>query len=344
MKKTTYTALLILLLPVLVWAGYYDNVLNLYGDALKNGLRTLISTNTNSSYDNAKLFMFQTADNVNGTVRCIYTGHVYSISGSYNGSSDPNTEHTYAQSWFSSSQSSVKKADVHHLFPSRMQANSARGNLPLANVANHSTAEIFYSNEPWQSYRGGDGFGHTVWEPAPQSKGNVARALMYFYVRYNDPLIQGGVNMLPTLMVWHLEDPVDNAEITRNQAVYSYQNNRNPFVDHPEFVNRIWNPTSADDPLQVPVPQFVINSAYPNPFSASLTLSISSEKSQQLSLQVYNLRGQMIREEELSVAPGESSYIWDGRNASGDEATTGVYFIRAYSPGQESRIRVLKQN
>lgn len=344
MKKTYSVTLLLLLLPLVVFAGYYDNVMNLSGDQLRNALRTLISTNTNSSYDNAKLFMFQTADNVNGTVRCIYTGHVYNISGSYNGSSDPNTEHTYAQSWFSSSQSSIKKADVHHLFPTRMQANSARGNLPLANVASYSSSEVFYANEPWQSYRGNDGYGHTVWEPAPQSKGNVARALMYFTVRYNDGLIQGGVNMLATLMQWHAQDPVDASEQARNQAVYQYQNNRNPFVDHPEFVNRIWNPTSAEDPLEIPVPQFMIASAYPNPFADDASIAFVAKETLPLSVSIYNLRGQLMREEELVLRAGNSEYVWDGKDSRGTETAAGIYFLRARSGRDTQVIKLNRSN
>lgn len=342
MKKTYSVTLLLLLLPLVVFAGYYDNVMNLSGDQLRNALRTLISTNTNSSYDNAKLFMFQTADNVNGTVRCIYTGHVYNISGSYNGSSDPNTEHTYAQSWFSSSQSSIKKADVHHLFPTRMQANSARGNLPLANVASYSSSEVFYANEPWQSYRGNDGYGHTVWEPAPQSKGNVARALMYFTVRYNDGLIQGGVNMLATLMQWHAQDPVDASELARNQAVYQYQNNRNPFVDHPEFVNRIWGPVDNTDELMVGIAPLSIARVYPNPFRENLTVEVESDKAGSMTTSIFNLKGQLVYSSSVALPAGKNEVVVDDLDANRAALPAGVYLIRMEKDGYTATVRTLR--
>mgnify|MGYP001017648384 FL=1 len=84
--------------------GYYNPVQGLTGTTLKNALHDLIDNNTYSSYDGAKLFLFQELDNNNGVVRCVYTGQDFSISSSYDGSSNPNTEHSYAQSWFTSSE------------------------------------------------------------------------------------------------------------------------------------------------------------------------------------------------------------------------------------------------
>jgi len=75
-------------------AEYYDSVINLTGQNLFNGLRTLISNNTNTSYDASKVVLFQTLDNVGGNVTCVYTGQVYNVGYNYTGSTNPNTEHT----------------------------------------------------------------------------------------------------------------------------------------------------------------------------------------------------------------------------------------------------------
>ncbi|MDZ4182257.1 MAG: endonuclease, partial [Candidatus Cloacimonadaceae bacterium] len=248
-------------------AGYYDNVINLTGQELYLGLRALISTNTYSSYDGAKVYLFQTLDNVNGYVRCIYTGHNYNVGYSYTGSTNPNTEHTYAQSWFSSPQTSIKKADLHHLFPSNSVVNSSRGNYPLFTVANHASANVYYNDTPWQSYRGNSNNGYTVFEPADETKGNIARALLYFNTRYNDPLTQQNVFMTPDLVAWHYQDPPDAIEIARNQGIYTFQGNRNPYIDHPEFVGRIWGGSSNDDPSAPNASSIVFRSVYPNPFT-----------------------------------------------------------------------------
>ncbi|MDD4100728.1 MAG: hypothetical protein PHT47_06500, partial [Candidatus Cloacimonetes bacterium] len=85
---------LIIMLSLLLWslsADYYDSIGNLNQQALLLALRNLIDTNTNSSYDGSKDYLFQELDNVNGTVKCIYTGQVYTINSSYNGQSNPNT-------------------------------------------------------------------------------------------------------------------------------------------------------------------------------------------------------------------------------------------------------------
>lgn len=89
--------------------SYYSSATGLTGIALKNALHNIIDNNTNSNYDDAKLELFQELDNTNGVVRCVYTGKDYLINSSYNGSSDPNTEHTFAQSWFGTSETNIKK-------------------------------------------------------------------------------------------------------------------------------------------------------------------------------------------------------------------------------------------
>lgn len=223
--------------------GYYNPVSGLTGTALKTGLHDLIDSNTYSSYDGAKTFLFQELDNNSGVVRCVYTGRDYTINSSYNGSTDPNTEHTYAQSWFGTSEESIKKADVHHLFVTNSSVNSSRGNLPFDVVT--TTTSTFPVYNGYVSKRGTNSTGDDVFEPADQHKGNLARALLYFSVRYNMTLSQGGVDMLETLITWHNADAVDAAELARNTAVYAHQGNRNPFVDHPEYVAQIWGGAAA---------------------------------------------------------------------------------------------------
>ncbi len=321
----------------LAQGSYYDNVISLSGQPLYNALHNLISTNTYSSYDGAKTFLFQTLDNVNGAVTCVYTGQVYPVSSGYNGSSNPNTEHTYAQSWFNSNVASdaVKKADLHHLFPTNSVVNSSRGNYPLFTVASHAAATVYYNDTPWQSYRGFSLGNQLVFEPCDESKGDIARALLYFNVRYYDTLTQQGVNMLPDLVAWNLADPPDAREIARNNAIHGFLGNRNPFVDHPEFVNRIWG-VASDDPLETTPPQSLrLNQAYPNPFSDSVSLNVESKVAALTDVAVYNSRGQKIRSWSQSLSQGSSEIRWDGRDDRSQRQARGVYLIRI-SSGQAS--------
>lgn len=335
--------MLLLIVAISLNADYYDTVISLTGQSLYNGLRTLISNNTNSSYDSSKDVLFQTLDNTGGNVTCVYTGQVYNVGYNYNGSSNPNTEHTYAQSWFTSSEESKKKSDLHHLFITNSVVNSSRGNYPLTAVANHGSATVYYSSTPRQSYRGYSSTSHMVFEPADQFKGNIARALLYFNTRYSgQSLVQQNENMLPVLLQWHIADPPDAAEVTRNNGVYNYQHNRNPYVDHPEFVARIWGGTSAEDELIMNIPELYISSTYPNPFNNSLSISVASKNASPVSTTIYNLKGQMVFTQNSAMNAGETKFFWDGKDEKGMDASPGVYVIKVKSPQSSISTKVLK--
>ena len=324
-------AILLILLagvPLAAQGNYYDAVLDLTGQTLYTALHGLVSTNTYNSYDGAKVYLFQTLDNVNGNVTCIYTGQIYNVGYNYTGSSDPNTEHTYAQSWFSTPESSIKKADLHHLFPSNSVVNSSRGNYPLFTVANHSYANVYYSYTPWQSYRGASFGGYTVFEPADESKGNIARALLYFNTRYYDTLTQQNVNMTPDLVQWHFLDPPDAAEIARNNGIQAFQTNRNPYVDHPEFVSRIWGGSPSDDPEVPPLAGLILERVYPNPFLVSTTLALASKSPVSAQVSIFNSRGQKLRAWNQNLPSGRSELAWDGCGDAGERLPAGIYLIR----------------
>jgi len=347
MRKSSIKHLLLALLLVLTFslqAEYYDNVINLTGQPLFNGLRTLISNNTNTSYDTSKEVLFQTLDNVGGNVTCVYTGQVYNVGYSYTGSSNPNTEHTYAQSWFTGSDTNKKKSDLHHLFVTNSTVNSSRGNYPFDVVANHSSATVYYTNTPRQSYRGTNASGRTVFEPADQFKGNIARALLYFYTRYSgESLSQQNVDMLPTLLQWHVADPPDAAEVTRNNGVFAYQNNRNPYVDHPEFVGRIWGTANADYEMVMGLDDLQIDRVYPNPFSSGLAISMESKNAASCSTTIYNLKGQKVYYEMVTIPAGKSEWNWNGLDKNGTPAPSGLYFVAVDNGSEREVKRVIKQ-
>jgi hypothetical protein len=247
--------------------GYYTPVTGLSGNALKTGLQDLIDTNTNMNYIDARTLLFQTLDKVDGYVRCVYTGQDYAIDNEYNGSDNPDTEHAYAQSWFDGSIESIKKADVHNLFITTKIINASRANLPFDVVTN--TTSNYASYNGYVSKRGTNANGQTVFEPADQIKGNIARALLYFHVRYGQTLSQGGVDMLDRLISWHEADPVDDDELEDNTLIFDFQSNRNPFIDHPEYVSSIWGGSVSTTTIQ-----FSPASATVNEDAGTITLNI----------------------------------------------------------------------
>jgi deoxyribonuclease I len=144
-----------------------------------------------------------------------------------------NTEHVWPQSKFSSRFSKdLQKSDLHHLYPSNSQANSIRGNHPFDDVTRGENVPNCPSSQAGRglsSDRSVQSF-----EPPDESKGNVARALLYFSVRYKLDLT---IAQLEAIERWNRLDPVDQAERERNNKIYEVQGNRNPFIDYPELVS-----------------------------------------------------------------------------------------------------------
>jgi len=149
-----------------------------------------------------------------------------------------NCEHTWPQAKFSSRYSDkTQVSDLHHLYPSNSRANSTRGHFNFANVegqvvANDCTASSIGSPQRQSLFR------DYHFQPPKNHKGNVARSIFYFSVRYELPIDPVEENFLRQ---WHSEDPVDAEEMARNNAIQKAQGNRNPFIDMPQLIDRINN-------------------------------------------------------------------------------------------------------
>ncbi len=145
-----------------------------------------------------------------------------------------NCEHTWPQSKFNSRLSiNTQKSDLHHLFPTDSKSNSVRGNHPFSDVEGRTV-----HNKCGSSSIGESSYGEYAFEPPPHHKGNVARALFYFSIRYN---IEIPDNQEYFLKLWNTLDPVDEEELIRNQQILEIQGNRNPFIDFPALSNLISN-------------------------------------------------------------------------------------------------------
>lgn len=145
---------------------------------------------------------------------------------------DINIEHTWPKSKFTNQFSfDLQKGDLHHLFPSNGTINGIRSSYPFGEVV---TIQDKINNCP--SVLGLDSQGHEVFEPEDHHKGNVARALFYFAIRYNMEIKPFEEEVLRK---WHILDPVDDAERERNEKIFKIQKNRNPFIDFPALVNLI---------------------------------------------------------------------------------------------------------
>lgn len=142
-----------------------------------------------------------------------------------------NCEHTWPQSKFTRRfDKETQKSDLHHLYPTDSRANSVRGNYDFGNIDNDGKLRDCSASR--SAGHGGR------FEPPTEHKGNVARALFYFSVRYQ---LEINAKQEAVLREWNIQDPVDANEIERNNGIYSVQNNRNPFIDFPNLVDSISN-------------------------------------------------------------------------------------------------------
>ena len=226
--------------------NYYDGTAGLSGNALKSKLHTIIDDHTELSYSqvwDALRHTDEDPSNSNNVIE-IYTGR--SISKYNNGGyvDQWNREHVWAKSHGDFGTSRGAGTDLHHLRPSDVSVNSSRSNLDFDNGGS-------YHHEATECRLDHDSF-----EPRDEVKGDVARMLFYMAVRYEgdsgevDLELTQTVNngkaplhgKLSTLLQWHQQDPVSEWERNRNNIIYeSYQGNRNPFIDYPQWVGEIWN-------------------------------------------------------------------------------------------------------
>lgn len=239
-------------------AGYYDAASGLGGQELKTALHGIIDDHTVKSYDDLWTY-FQTTDNDAGNVWDMYSNCTFTFvtnqCGNYDEECDCyNREHSFPASWFNDA--TPMYSDLFHVVPTDGWVNNKRGNYPYGEVQNPTYTSYNGSKLGPCSYTGYTG---TVFEPIDEYKGDFARTYFYMATRYEN-VIAGWYNnstesnavLLPNsfpvfetwflnmLGEWHVADPVSQKETDRNDAVYNIQTNRNPFIDHPEYVYDIW--------------------------------------------------------------------------------------------------------
>ena len=227
--------------------SYYSGVnFNKTGNALKSELASLITTTHTKTISYSELQTLMKTSDVDpdkpGNLLLIYGSQA---SGTHQRSRPVggtwNREHVYAKSKGTPNLgTSGPGADGHHLRPADNTLNSTRGSLLFDDGAG-ATA--------YKTSRGG-------WYPGDEWKGDVARILMYMYVRYNTRCLPLNITMNPNtysqdfpdiLLKWNIEDPVSGFEIQRNNVVAQTQKNRNPFIDNPYLATVIWGGPAAQN-------------------------------------------------------------------------------------------------
>lgn len=223
----------------LIATSKYPDVLyaftqGLVDEPLKAALKTFTSTGAITlGYNTARDRMFETVDDYGGdTIECVYIGRkIYATNRTIAQNLGFNTEHTWPQSFFNSNDPMV--SDLHHLFPTDAEPNNRRANYAFGFVVSGITYQ------DGGSKLGRDVNNNIVFEPRDKHKGNAARSVFYFVLRHQNWGSYLALSQETALRQFHLMDTVDARERLRNDRVKQFQNNRNPFADHPELVERI---------------------------------------------------------------------------------------------------------
>lgn len=331
--------------------GYYNSAAGLNSNSLKIALHNIIKNHTIVSYNNLWNAYKKTDIKANSKVWDIYSDvpganspYQYSFvtdqCGNYSTEGDCyNREHSWPQSWFNSLSGPV--SDLFHIYPTDGKVNGVRNNYPYGNVSIAS----------WTSMNGGKlglctnaGYSQTVFEPIDAYKGDLARGYFYMSTRYyNEDSGWGSSDatnksiilpwQLNVLLQWHHQDPVSTKEIARNDSIYyKFQNNRNPFIDNPQWADSIWKNTIITF-LQKEVSKPLVN-LYPNPASELFTVTINNSSNDNYVLRITDITGKILKEDDGFI---HSKTIvcsnWE----------KGLYFIRLYNDNVSINYKLIKE-
>lgn len=286
---------------------------NLEGEELLAVVKDYFKPNSvpNSSF--ARDVLYSEIYNVNGFVSCVYTGFTIQLpagdpsSGAF--SLGINAEHTMPRSFL---EGTNREFDLHNLYPTRENVNSARSNFPFTEISDSQTNNWYYldfnqSNIPTNNI---DSYSEQVngfFEPREDHKGNAARAMMYTYAVYGDVIENNAPQFFEqqrqNLCEWHIQDPVDQIEYDRTYLIASYQNDLpNPFVLDCTLAQRtfcqdlqiqcVLPPVSSTKNEDLPALDLVAQ----NPFSEQTTIQYSLTEKAHLRLLAYDAQGKLVKE------------------------------------------------
>ena len=328
MKKITTFAMILTFSFIFaqIPAGYYSTATGT-GYTLKTQLYNKIKGHTDQGY-NGLWTTYATSDRDNqyekdNSIIDIYSEkptavdpYKYTLNtnqcGTYSKEGDCyNREHIIPQSSFNAAAPMV--GDAHHIPPTDGKVNGIRSNYPHGNVA---VASITTLNGSKLGTSAVSGYTGTVFEPINEFKGDVARMYFYFATRYENTvanytgfaMFNGTSNQvfkpafLAMLKTWHANDPVSAREIARNNAIFARQGNRNPFIDNPTYVTKIWGATARmingneDEFTTENNADFMM---YPNPSNG--VINIEFYDSENAKVEIYSIHGQKVFETDTNI-------------------------------------------
>ena len=343
MKRLLYS---VILFPNFIYGqipnGYYNGMDTLVGNSLKVGLNNIIKDHTEFAYTSSSTDVWdilkQTDKDPNDSTKVIlfYTGWSVDAAQEWNSGSGWSREHIWSKSRGDFGSKRGPGTDAHHLRPADPSVNSAKNNRwfdtcsnPYLDNGNYTGC--FTSLTNW------------VWQPRDEVKGDVARMLFYMATRYegtngepdlelidylpadnntSDPIYA----KLNTLIQWHYEDSVDDWERKRNDIIYyDFQNNRNPFIDHPEYVSLIWDINVG---ISKEESSYSFN-IYPNPTNNLIRIEIMNYNGS-IEAELYDFFGKLLE-------------TTSNTNISLADYPSGVYSLKITYGNKVEQFKVIKE-
>ena len=335
-KKITF---LILLFPFILQAQIEPGKM---GPELISALQQTYTPSSTLGYGPARDILYSQIDNVGNDLFGIYTNFKVTLDptmdpsvSAFQGGAGINAEHVYPQSKGASSE--PQKSDLHNIFPSKVSVNEARGSCEFGDIEDNDTEKWFFeatqlsatptSNIDAYSEKDEEDCG---FEPRESVKGDIARAVFYFYTIYQSAANGADPNFFHNqkekLYEWHLADPVDATEETRNNGITDKQGNANPFMLDASLVQRAYFPNTSTKDLSSE--NWVSISS--NLIESDLTIFSKKENGNVL---LYSSVGHLVKRTNLQ----------NETNLSLNGLTSGMYILQIQAENLTKVFRVFKK-
>lgn len=349
MRRLAWTVIFVLcgiIINATIPTGYYNSAEGKNKGALLEALELIVGEHKTLGYGDLWDLYYESDVTSEGYIWDMYSTSKYTPGrnqcGSYSKIGDCyNREHSFPKSWFDDR--SPMYSDAFHIYPTDGKVNGQRSNYPFGECANGS----YVSSSGGVKALGRlgsstfSGYSGTVFEPDDQYKGDFARSYFYMAAAYNSYIddwssAQLAGNSYPCfsdwsvnlLMKWHREDPVSEKEINRNEVVYRWQGNRNPFIDHPELAEYVWGTKKNEGwTEQGTVSDPIIISPDANELYDCGVVAVNKSISIEIPLKTVGITEEltavMVDNENFSVSPREINV---------DDAKKGINLVVTFAP------------
>lgn len=303
---------------------------DLQGNVLRNEIISKYKPQFVLNYSDARDTMYGKIYNVNDSVSCIYTGHRLHLPDGLdpsaffymNGSVDGiNAEHVFPQSKGANEDNGNAHSDLHHIFPVRARVNTGRDNFPFREIPDNETTSWYYENQillqpPISNIELCSEGINGAFEPLEKQKGNIARAMFYFYMMYQSEADNADLDFFEsqrsTLCDWHFSDPVDSLEWMRTFLISKYQDDKpNPFILDCSLAARTFCPQIMQNCLAASSTENLLTfgefSIFPNPASDWINVDFSTEKATGIQFNFYDAFGRKVfSSEKMRAVSGKN--------------------------------------